>query len=157
MTQTAPPFNIFQITPNNTGTGVTRNVVARNIDNIVLRYYDNNNQPLPTGVALDGNGLAIPPYNFAAVPAQMNQIRRVDIQLLARTKRPHPKNINFSAGNYVAGSVAAVTTGGTNYNDASGNVPISIRREARSALSRELATSFCPSRTHQSPLRTTKL
>ena len=134
MTQTAPPFNIFQITPNNTGTGVTRNVVARNIDNMVLRYYDNNNQPLPTGVAVDGNGLAIPPYNFAAVPAQMNRIRRVDIQLLARTKRPHPKNINFSAGNYVAGSVAAVTTGGTNYNDAFNRQTFTVSQSPRNLV-----------------------
>jgi type II secretory pathway pseudopilin PulG len=131
MTQTAPPFDIFQITPNNAGNGVTRNIVARNIDNMVLSYYDNNGQPLPTGVAVDGNGVPIPPYNFAAVPAQMNQIRRVDIQLLARTKRPHPKNINFSAGNYVAGSVAAVATGGTNYNDAFNRQTFTVSQSPR--------------------------
>jgi len=134
MTQTAPPFNIYQITPNNAGTGVTRNIVARNIDNIVIRYYDNNGNPLPQGVAVDGNGLPIPPYNFAAVPAQMNQIRRVDIQMLARTKNPHPKNINFSAGNYVAGSVAAVVTGSTNYNDAFNRQTFNVSQSPRNLV-----------------------
>lgn len=117
MTLTAPPFNMYQIFPDNVGTGVTRNIMARNIDNIIIRYYDNNEQPLPQGVAVDGNGLAIPPYNFNAVPAQMNQIRRVDIQVLARTKEPHPSDENLPAGNYPAGSIAAVATGSTNYAD----------------------------------------
>ena len=134
MTQTAPPFNIFQITPNNAGNGVTRNILARNIDNMVLSYYDNNGNPLPTGVAVDANGVPIPPYNFAAVPAQMNQIRRVDVQVLARTKKPHPKNINFSAGNYVAGSVAAVATGGTNYNDAFNRQTFNVSQSPRNLV-----------------------
>lgn len=118
MTLTAPPFNIYKILPNNTGTGVTRNVMARNIDNIVIRYYDNNGQPLPQGVAVDGNNNPIPPYNFNAVPAQMNQIRRVDIQVLARTKNPRPTNQNLPPGTYPAGSLAAVVSGSTNYTDA---------------------------------------
>jgi len=120
MTLTAPPFNLYQILPNNVGTGVTRSVVARNIDNLFIRYYDNNDNPLPTGlgIVVDGAGLPIPPYNFAANPAQLNQIRRVDFQVLARTKDPRPTNQNLPQGTYPAGSLAAVVSGSVNYNDA---------------------------------------
>ena len=118
MTLTAPPFNLYKVLPNNVGTGVTRNVVARNIDNIVIRYYDNNDQPLPAGVALDGNGDPLPPYNFSLVPNELNNIRRVDIQVLARTQNAHPTNENLPQGDYPDGSVAAVVTGSTNFTDA---------------------------------------
>jgi prepilin-type N-terminal cleavage/methylation domain-containing protein len=131
MTLTAPPFNIFQITPNNAGVGVTRAVLARNIDNILIRYYDNNGNPLPQGVAVDGNNDPIPPYNFNAVPAQMNQIRRVDIQVLARTKNPRPTNQNLPTGNYPVGTVAAVVTGGTTYTDAFNRQTFNVSQSPR--------------------------
>lgn len=117
MTLTAPPYNMYKVIPDNTGTGVTRHLMARNIDNMVIRYYDKNDNPLPLGVAVDGNGLPIPPFNFAATPTELNDIRRVDIQVLARTKDPHPKNINFPLGQYVAGSVATLP-GSNTYQDA---------------------------------------
>ena len=117
MTLTAPPYNMYKVIPDNTGTGVTRHLMARNIDNMVIRYYDKNDNPLPLGVAVDGNGLPIPPFNFAATPAELNDIRRVDIQVLARTKDPHPKNVNFPLGQYVAGSVATLP-GSNTYQDA---------------------------------------
>jgi len=117
MTLTAPPYNMYKVIPDNTGTGVTRHLMARNIDNVVIRYYDKNDNPLPLGVAVDGNGLPIPPFNFAATPAELNDIRRVDIQVLARTKDPHPKNINFPQGTYVTGSVATLP-GSNTYDDA---------------------------------------
>jgi type II secretory pathway pseudopilin PulG len=117
MTLTAPPYNMYKVIPDNTGTGVTRHLMARNIDNMVIRYYDKNDNPLPLGVAVDGNGLPIPPFNFAATPAELNDIRRVDIQVLARTKDPHPKNINFPQGTYVTGSVATLP-GSNTYDDA---------------------------------------
>lgn len=131
MTLTAPPFNIFQITPDNAGVGVTRNVLARNIDNILIRYYDNNGNPLPQGVAVDGNNDPIPPYNFNAVPEQMNQIRRVDIQVLARTKNPRPTNQNLPTGNYPVGTVAAVVTGGTTYTDAFNRQTFNVSQSPR--------------------------
>lgn len=131
MTLTAPPFNLYKILPNNAGNGVTRNVLARNIDNIVISYYDNNGNPLPTGVAVDGNGVPIPPYNFAAVPAQLNQIRRVDFQVLARTKNPRPTNQNLPQGNYPVGSLAAVVTGGTNYTDAFNRQTFTVSQSPR--------------------------
>ncbi len=117
MPLTGPPYNMYKVIPDNTGTGVTRHLMARNIDNVVIRYYDRNDNPLPTGVAVDGNGLPIPPFNFAATPAQLNDIRKVDIQVLARTQDPHPKNLNFPQGTYVTGSVATLG-GGATYNDA---------------------------------------
>ncbi len=117
MTLTGPPYNMYKVIPDNVGTGVTRHLMARNIDNVVIRYFDRNDNPLPVGVAVDGNGIPIPPYNFAGVEAQLNDIRRVDIQVLARTKEANPRNINFPTGTYVTGSVATLG-GGATYNDA---------------------------------------
>jgi prepilin-type N-terminal cleavage/methylation domain-containing protein len=111
------PYDMYKVIPNNAGTGVTRHLMARNIENIVMRYYDKNDNPLPTGVAVDGNGLPRPPFNFAANPSELNDIRRVDIEVVARTQKPNPKEINFPQGNYVTGSVATVV-GGSTYEDA---------------------------------------
>ncbi len=120
MTLTSLPYNIYKILPQKTGTGVTRHLMAKNIDNLVIRYYDKNNNPLPSGVATDlVNGVPVPrpPFNFIGKEAELNDIRRVDIQVLARSQKPNPKNIDFPQGNYVAGSVATVV-GGSTYTDA---------------------------------------
>lgn len=119
MTVTAPPFNLYKILPDNSGAGVTRHLMARNIDNVVMRYYDKNNNPLPIGVAVDAQGLPIPPYNFnGAAAVQLNDIRRVDIEVLSRTKDLDPNSRIENSGDYVTGSVA--TLGGiepTAYSD----------------------------------------
>lgn len=117
MTQTAPPYNIYKILPENSGVGVTRHIMARNIDNLVIRYYDNSERPLPLGVAVDGDGLAIPPYSFVGNEDELNNIRRVEIEVLARTKNKDPREgIHALPGNYVFGSVATLG-GASGYND----------------------------------------
>jgi len=117
MTLTAPPYNIYKVIPDNTGTGITRHLMARNIDNMVIRYYDKNDTPLPSGVAVDGNGLPIPPFNFSSNPSELNDVRRVDIEVLARTRDANPRNGVSYNGNYVAGSVATLG-GSSTYSDA---------------------------------------
>lgn len=116
MTLTGPPYNIYKIIPDNSGTGFTRHLMARNIDNLIVRYYDKNDNPLPSGVTVDGNGLPVPPYDFSADPSELNDIRKVDIDVLARTRDEDPRNNVLNNGTYVAGSVA--TLGGSNtYSD----------------------------------------
>lgn len=117
MTLTGPPYNIYKVIPDNSGTGITRHLMARNIDNLVVRYYDKNDNPLPTGVAVDGTGLPIPPYDFSADPSELNDIRKVDIDVVARTKDADPRNNVLNNGTYVTGSVATLG-GSTTYNDA---------------------------------------
>ena len=116
MTLTGPPFKIYKIIPDNSGTGITRHVMARNIDNLIIRYYDKNNNPLPTTVTLDVNGLAIPPYDFSGVPSELNDIRKVDIEVLARTNDENPRAYALYSGNYVIGSVAEQAVGAS-YSD----------------------------------------
>jgi type II secretory pathway pseudopilin PulG len=114
------PYNMYKVLPNKTGTGVTRHLMARNIENLIIRYYDKNNNPLPSGVAVDVvNGVSIPrpPFNFIGKEAELNDIRRVDIEVVARTQNPNPKEIDFPQGNYVTGSVATVV-GGNTFQDA---------------------------------------
>jgi prepilin-type N-terminal cleavage/methylation domain-containing protein len=114
------PYDMYKVIPNKTGTGVTHHLMARNIDNLIIRYYDKNNNPLPSGVAVDVvNGVPIPrpPFNFAANPSELNDIRRVDIEVVARTQKPNPKGIDFPQGDYVTGSVATVA-GGNTFEDA---------------------------------------
>jgi len=116
MTLTGPPYNIYKVLPANSGTGVTRHLMARNIDNLVIRYYDKDDSPLPAGVAVDGNGLPIPPYDFSADISELNDIRKVDIEVVARTQNPNPRNENLPQGTYVAGSVATLA-GSNTYDD----------------------------------------
>lgn len=114
------PYDMYKVLPNKTGTGVTHHLMARNIENLIIRYYDKNNNPLPSGVAVDVvNGVSIPrpPFNFIGKEAELNDIRRVDIEVVARTQNPNPKKIDFPQGNYVAGSIATIV-GGSTYEDA---------------------------------------
>ncbi len=116
MTLTAPPYTIYKVIPANSGTGFTRHVMARNIDNLVIRYYDKNDNPLPSGVAVDGNGVPIPPFDFSADPSELNDIRKVDIDVVARTKDEDPRSNISNSGNYVTGSVATLG-GSASYSD----------------------------------------
>ena len=117
MTLTAPPYNIYKVIPANSGTGVTRHLMARDIDNLVIRYYDKNDNPLPTGVTVDANGLPVPPYNFSTNPSELNDVRRVDIEVVARTRKENPRDYALKSGTYVAGSVATLG-GSSGYSDA---------------------------------------
>ena len=129
MTASGPPFNLYKVTPNTAGTGIIRSLVARDIDNMTIRYFDRDGNLLPImndtdgdGVGdtvFDGNGDLIPDtgnWTFEIPRSELNDIRKVEIFMLARSHNPSPRDIT-SAGSYLQGSFAAVTSGSTTYND----------------------------------------
>ena len=110
-----PPYNLYKYTLNNGDSGYSKAVVARNVDNFILSYYDKNLKLLPR----DGNDSSVDPtmpFNFSSSESQLNDIRRVDMELLVRSKNPDSKPEFLSSGSYTANSVA--TYGGdTSYSD----------------------------------------
>ena len=131
---TGPPFHFYLITPNNADSGVQKNKVARNIDNLIIRYFDKNGGPLPASVLLDANGNAIPPY---VIPDdELNDIRKVEMDITTQSKDEDP-NANYqNNGTYLAGSTAATSSGSTSFNDG-------FRRETFTAVTspRNLVTA----------------
>ncbi len=84
-------------------------LIADNVDNFVIRYYDEEDLPLP--VTTDNNGNRItpnPPYNLSR--EEMAKIRRVDFEILLKSARKDSKWTD--TGSYPAGSVAAYGTDG---------------------------------------------
>ncbi|MBN1883417.1 MAG: prepilin-type N-terminal cleavage/methylation domain-containing protein [Deltaproteobacteria bacterium] len=84
-------------------------VIAEDVDNFVIRYYDEENMPLP--VAYDDNGVRIkpkPPYVLTR--EEMSRVRRVEFELLLRATREDPKWTD--AGEYPVGSVATYDASG---------------------------------------------
>ncbi|MGK0178732.1 MAG: type II secretory pathway pseudopilin PulG [Nitrospinales bacterium] len=109
-----PPFNFYRITPNQGDNGVVQNTVARNIDNIIIRYWDKDGNRLPIGVALDADGLPVPPY---VIPEdELNDIRGVDFEIVTRSRDEDPSANYVNNGTYFAGSVATQNSSNT-YND----------------------------------------
>ncbi len=104
-----PPFHFYRITPDQGTSAVTKSKVARNIDNLIIRYWDKNGNPLPEDVATDADENPIPPYTLAA--SELNEIRKVTIEVVTKSKDEDP-NVNYvNSGTYYTGSVA--TLGGT--------------------------------------------
>ncbi len=131
---TSPPFHFYRIIPNNGDSGVVNSKVARNIDNLIIRYWDKDGDPLPTGVTVDGDGNPVPPY---VVPdSELNDIRKIDIEIVTRSKDEDPNENYLNNGTYSVGSVAATAKGSTTYSD-------SYHRETYTAISspRNLVTA----------------
>ena len=129
MTATAPPFNLYKVTPNTDGTNIERSLVARNIDNMVIKYYDKNGELLPTQTDTDDDGVGNAPYNvnnddqpdsgnwtFNIPDSELNDIRKVEVEMIGRSRNKSPKE-TVSSGSYLPGSLAAVKSGSVNYND----------------------------------------
>jgi type II secretory pathway pseudopilin PulG len=109
-----PPFNFYRIIPNKGDNGVVKSTVARNIDNVIIRYWDRNGNRLPLGVALDGDGLPVPPY---VIPDnELNDIRGVDFEIVTRARDEDPNANYVNSGTYFAGSVATQNSSNT-YSD----------------------------------------
>ena len=110
----SPPFHFYRITPDTGSSDVTKSKVARNIDNLIIRYWDKNGDALPIGVTTDNDGNPVPPY---VIPAdELNDIRKVEIEIVARSKDEDPNEGFVNSGTYYSGSVA--TAGGTtSYSD----------------------------------------
>ena len=134
-TSGGPPFNLYKVTPTASGTAVQRSLVARNIDNMVIKYYDRNGELLPKNTMVDDdNDDTTPdvaqPYNvlapltepdngnwsFVFPKSELNDIRKVEIEVLARSRKRSPREVT-SSGNYLPGSLAALTSGSTSYSD----------------------------------------
>ncbi len=112
---TGPPFHFYRITPNKSDSGVVKNKVARNIENLIIRYWDKNGDPLPAGVTVDSDGVAVPPY---VVPdAELNDIRKVEVEITTRSKDEDPNENYVNSGTYNTGSVA-ISGGSSSYSDA---------------------------------------
>ena len=135
MTVTAPPFNLYKVTPNAAGTDVERSLIARNIDNMVIKYYDKNGELLPKKTDpndtdaddtddVDFNSITsdspdLPDggnWTFNMPVGELNNIRKVEVQLIGRSRNKSPKEI-VSSGSYLPGSIAAVKSGSTSYSD----------------------------------------
>ena len=105
-----PPFHFYRITPNQGSTDVTNSKVARNIDNLIIRYWDKNGNPLPDNVTTDADENPVPPYTLAT--SELNEIRKVTIEVVTRSKDEDPNENYVNSGTYYTGSIA--TAGGTN-------------------------------------------
>ncbi len=129
MTASGPPFNLYKVTPDATGTGIERNLIAKNIDNMIIKYYDRDANLLPVmndtdddgigDIAFDADNDGNPDsgnWTFQIPIAELNDIRKVEIEILARSRNPSPREVT-SSGNYAPGSLAAVTSGSTAYSD----------------------------------------
>jgi hypothetical protein len=106
--QKNPPFNLYVFTPNKNDNIIKRYIAARNIDNLILRYYDKNNDPLPVGVATefdeDGNEIPIPPYILQK--EELNEVRKVEVVVMVRSKKEDSNENYINKGDYIEGSVA---------------------------------------------------
>lgn len=109
-----PPFHFYRIIPDQGTSNVTKSKVARNIDNLIIRYWDKNGDPLPADVTTDADENPVPPYTLAA--SELNEIRKVTIEVVTRSKDEDPNENYVNSGTYYSGSVA--TAGGTtSYSD----------------------------------------
>ncbi len=131
-TSAGPPFNLYKVIPSADGTSIERSLVARNIDNMRIRYYDRNGRLLPTAIDTssppdgtrdtpfdaDNDGVPDVGGNWTYdIPAnELNDIRKVEIEILARSRKSSPRETIYS-GSYPLGTLAAVTSGSTSYSD----------------------------------------
>jgi type II secretory pathway pseudopilin PulG len=99
-----PPFNLYLFTPNKNDETSLKNIAARNIDNLIIRYYDKNDDALPEGVNIDINGSPIPPYTLSS--AELNKVRKIEFEVVVRSKDEDSRENYMNNGNYVSGSVA---------------------------------------------------
>ncbi len=129
MTASATPFNLYKVIPDASGTAIERSLVARDIDSMVIRYYNRDGQLLPIlsdtdddGVgdtAVDADADGIPDsgnWTYTFPTAELNDIRKVEIDVLARSHKPNPRE-KTGSGSYTQGSLAAVVSGSTAYSD----------------------------------------
>jgi prepilin-type N-terminal cleavage/methylation domain-containing protein len=87
LTLSGPPYNLYKIVPDNSTSNLITTAIALNFDYLLFRYYDENDKPLP--VTLDGGGNRIaptPPYVLSS--SERNSIRRVEVELMARARKP---------------------------------------------------------------------
>jgi len=78
-------------------------VIVEDVDNFIIRYFDQEDEPLPVTYNTAGERIAPnPPYVLTR--EEMNSIRRVEFELVVRTTREDPEWTE--TGGYPVGSVA---------------------------------------------------
>ncbi len=118
MTTAETPFNLYKVTPTSDGSDITRSLVARDIDNMLIRYYDRYGKLLPQGIDADDDGVPDSGNWTYTLPAtELNNIRKVEIDVLGRSRNEDPRDGFYDSGTYPQGSLAAVVSGGTSYSD----------------------------------------
>ncbi|GAB6061862.1 Ig-like domain-containing protein [Deferrisoma palaeochoriense] len=94
-----PPYTLYRITPDDTGTPRFEAVAAR-VENLVFRYYDHNGNPIPSNPT--------PPYVLDET--ERARVRSVEIELTLRTRNKDPR---YSASFvYPAGTVGSYDSSG---------------------------------------------
>ena len=99
-----PPFNLYLFVPNKLNSEYKQYTAAHNIDNLIIRYYDKNNMALPQGINLNSDDSPIPPY--ALSKAELNKIRKIEFEIIVRSKNEDPNKKFINKGTYQPGSVA---------------------------------------------------
>ncbi len=118
---TGPPYGLYRYTyrlendeaPYGAGNPYIVNpqpdLVADNVDNLIIRYFDEEDLPLPITRDASGNRInPVPPYVLTR--EEMAKIRRVEFEVLLRT---HQKDMKWKdSGWYPVGSAATYGTDG---------------------------------------------
>jgi prepilin-type N-terminal cleavage/methylation domain-containing protein len=113
---TGPPYALYQynfvledeglaynVTTNPYIVNPTPDVIVEDVDNFIIRYFDQEDMPLPVTLNADGERISPnPPYVLTR--EEMNSIRRVEFELMLRTTREDPEWTD--TGEYPVGSVA---------------------------------------------------
>lgn len=110
-TLTGPPYTLYQITPDVADANYTTTEIAEYIDNIVIHYYDKNNI-----LVQSADGLSQATLPFTIPVANLSTIRKVHIEVTARTQKQDQNPSHKNSGTYVTGSVGTIG-GSANYND----------------------------------------
>ena len=111
-----PVYSLYQAIPNLTGGGCSKVEIASGIENLVIRYYDQDNKPLPLTREdpEDPNSPRIaptPPYSFASVPQELNNIRRIEMECMVRSDKP--VSGQSTSGTYPDKTVATYDSSGS--------------------------------------------
>ncbi|GAB4254298.1 Ig-like domain-containing protein [Deferrisoma sp.] len=94
-----PPYTLYRITPDDTGTPKFEAVAAR-VENLVFRYYDHNGNPIPSNPT--------PPYVLDET--ERARVRSIEIELTLKTRNEDPR---YSAAFvYPAGTVGSYDASG---------------------------------------------
>ncbi|MEW5800494.1 MAG: prepilin-type N-terminal cleavage/methylation domain-containing protein [bacterium] len=104
-----PVYSLYQAIPNLTDENSAKEEIASDIENLIIRYYDQDNKPLPVTRQDpdDPNSPRIaptPPYDFSSAPQELNAIRRIEMELMVRSDRPLP---GYAAGGTYPDGTAA--------------------------------------------------
>ena len=115
MDLSGPPYNLYRITPDPAGPAAppVKELIATNVDNLVLRYYDQNGNRMPF------NATTKQPLPYGGTGSVLNlqereQVRLVEVELLLRGDKPDPNYTPATADEQIRedNTVGTYDTGG---------------------------------------------